>query len=364
MPKYYPMKKILTLLFAASGSILHAQPTITSSMEPMPGTTITNIFLDSSTVQPGNSGANQVWDFSSAVTNGYTRTEEWMTVASTPFAANFPTASIAQKMIDTSGNDLFVFYNMSASSSDFAGTAFENNGIQWIMVYSDPSTSLQFPMNYNNTLTDNFAASASVFVDPVTMTAYRYGTYSYIIDGWGTLITPEATYSNVLRSHVHQYLTDSVVFSGAPIPTQVTHAISTSYFWGTSDAGNKRYQFYIGYDTTISASGTSVNISASYQSPMVTSVANDPSLPDDVSVYPNPANDVISVSFADHSNGAIEINVYDLLGNIVFKNKRDARSGICSTMVIPVSDLADGTYFVEVISSEKQQVKKIVKCGK
>src|SRR5690349_21799990 len=107
------MKKIVTLLLLVTGISLRAQPTITSSTDPVVGTSIVNIFLDSSTVQPGNAGANQTWDFSTAVPNGNMRTEDWLSVASTPYAASFPAADIAQKMVDTSGNIIYQYYYQS-----------------------------------------------------------------------------------------------------------------------------------------------------------------------------------------------------------------------------------------------------------
>lgn len=73
-------------------------------------------------------------------------------------------------------------------------------------------------------------------------------------------------------------------------------------------------------------------------------------------VYPNPVNDVISVSNAENIlvNG---ITITDLNGRIVLNNKYEAVSNI----QINVSDLAAGVYMMTINSDKGSSVKKIVK---
>src|ERR1700747_1948862 len=92
------MKKPLQLFFGiaslASATLL-AQPTLTSAgMNPVLG----DIYTPKTTsyVAPGTAGANQTWNLS-AMTGTTTTTYTAVTVASTPYASTFPSASISLK---------------------------------------------------------------------------------------------------------------------------------------------------------------------------------------------------------------------------------------------------------------------------
>ena len=92
------MKKILLVFtFAVSAFASQAQITISNSSFPNVGDTqilhnnTTNL---SPAIMPGNSGANQTWNFSALVSQT-TDTTLIVATSSTPFAANFPSASFA-----------------------------------------------------------------------------------------------------------------------------------------------------------------------------------------------------------------------------------------------------------------------------
>lgn len=72
-------------------------------------------------------------------------------------------------------------------------------------------------------------------------------------------------------------------------------------------------------------------------------------------VWPNPANDVVTVSL----NGAVEDNasvvIYDIQGRTVKQSNLTA-----SANIINVQDLTSGVYFVNVANGAKKEVKKII----
>lgn len=74
-------------------------------------------------------------------------------------------------------------------------------------------------------------------------------------------------------------------------------------------------------------------------------------------VYPNPANDIVNVSF-DAADGDYSIMILDLQGRAVTSEYRNTSKGE-QTITIPVSDLAKGSYLV-AISSEAGTVTKNV----
>ncbi len=355
------MKKIFTLLLSVIASAINAQPTLTSANEPTVGTSLHYIFVDSSTAQPGTSGANQTWNFSGVTPNGLSHTDDWVSVASTPYAANFPGTNIVQLATDTAGNPVYLYHNITSSSNELKGMGVDAAATPYIMTYSNPETIKQFPATYNSTLNDNFSGLATLTIGPVTVNIYRSGTYSYLVDAYGTLITPAATYPNTLRVKIHQYITDSMVYSGVPLPTQLVHNISTTYFWSSTDAGDKLYQFYIGYDTIITSTSTAITNSVSYLDDVTAIEENPPYETSNAATYPNPANDYSTVMLKNSIDGTAELFLYDLKGSLVKKISKGIKAADHFKWKFQISDLAPGTYQARIICGQNQWRTTIVK---
>jgi len=73
----------------------------------------------------------------------------------------------------------------------------------------------------------------------------------------------------------------------------------------------------------------------------------------EISVYPNPAFDYVTVSMTNTIFDAIKL--YDLSGKVLYQ-----KSDVTNTVQIDVSDYPAGTYLIEVIYGEKRVVKKLV----
>jgi hypothetical protein len=354
-------KKIFTLLLSVIASGINAQPTLTSANEATVGTSLHYIFVDSSTAQPGSSGANQTWNFSTIIPNGLSHTDEWVSVASTPYAANFPGTNIVQLATDTAGNDVYLYHNITSSSTELKGMGVDAATTPYIMNYSNPETIKQFPVTYNSTFSDNFSGLATITFGPVTLNIYRYGTYSYLADAYGTLITPSATYPNTLRGKINQHITDSMVYSGVPLPTQLIQNISTTYFWASADAGDKLYQFYIGYDTVITSTSTAITNSVSYLDDVTAIEETPPYETATAAAYPNPANDYAFITLDNPVNGTAELSLYDLKGSIVKNISAEMKAASRYQWMFPVSDLPGGIYHARITCGDKQWQTKIVK---
>ena len=77
-----------------------------------------------------------------------------------------------------------------------------------------------------------------------------------------------------------------------------------------------------------------------------------------VSVYPNPANTFITVELFLKNSQAVEVNLYDLLGQIVFTNKVNYSAGINKTNLSTAS-LPRGIYLLQVQTENGNQVRKV-----
>ena len=75
-----------------------------------------------------------------------------------------------------------------------------------VINYSNSKQMYKFPLAMNETLSDTFNGTATVSGYSLTRSGSTNGT----VDGYGTLITPSGTYTNVLRIKTNQTSTDNL----------------------------------------------------------------------------------------------------------------------------------------------------------
>lgn len=64
-------------------------------------------------------------------------------------------------------------------------------------IFQDPDKRLIFPFNYGQTFTDNYAKTN--YSDATTISSYQTGTRTVTFSGYGTLILPQGTFTNVAK---------------------------------------------------------------------------------------------------------------------------------------------------------------------
>ena len=72
----------------------------------------------------------------------------------------------------------------------------------------------------------------------------------------------------------------------------------------------------------------------------------------EVSAYPLPANDLITIR-VDHDQHILRTRIYNVIGNAVLESST-------GDIVIPVSNLKNGVYLLEVLTNKGQSVQKII----
>lgn len=342
------MKKYYSLLLLLLPLITFAQPTMTVSNEAVTGITLTYSYVDSSTAQPGPSGANQTWNFSSVVPNGLTHVDQWLTPASTPYAASFPGSNLVQQTSDTAGNTIYLYHTTSSSMTVLNGMAMNLNGAPVMFNYSNSEILRQYPATYNSTLSDNFTGMFSMIAGPITINNYRSGTYSYTADAYGTLITPSGTFTNTLRGKIRQVITDSIVYAGLPLPAEIIHQYSTSYFWACTNAGFRLYQFYIGYDTIITSTSTVITKSVSFQN-TTTGITESLHQSSELSISPNPASDMAVIHVPNLTAQSLIFTLYDVKGSQLFTQVVEVTASGDFQYALPVKNLSAGIYHLRII---------------
>ncbi len=77
-------------------------------------------------------------------------------------------------------------------------------------------------------------------------------------------------------------------------------------------------------------------------------------------LYPNPANNDLTISFNNQKGSRVNVAIYNLQGQLVYKNVYESVVGDFNK-TMNVSDLSNGTYLVRISNDEESAVKKFVK---
>lgn len=309
---------LLCPLFFITALSLTAQPVIQSSdFYPTIGDSYT--IHESNYVAPGSAGNNVTWDLSALSSNA---------VVTLNILNPDPTYSNSTHQFEFVGQ---VNNHQQLSSQAFEMVAevtpFED------IDYSDPIKIFEFPMTIGDQFTDSFTAT----FNQSGTTIQRSGTIEVEVDGYGTLITPQGTFTDVLRIHSVRTINDD--FQG----TTITSTIDM-YQWiqaGThTELANVR---------TLDLPGTQVS-QALYLGG--TAGLKDESLTHPLTLYPNPSQNQISLKYDLQID---KIEIVDVNGRSVSAYFNATNNSI------DISHLNAGIYYVTVISNQSKSVQKLIK---
>lgn len=323
------MKKQITLLslFLSSITICSAQPTLTHSGNA-PSVGISGTSHYGSYVSPGSGGTNQTWNFgtfSAPTTTAY----NLVNPSSTPYASSYPTSTVCSyipsstsyEYIEDNGSALFLVGAESPSAS---------------MDYTaDEQKFLIYPLTYNGSWSDNYQAAGDAGL-PFTRTA----SDTYTADGWGTLTTPNGTYSNVLRVHQSETLSGDFGFTTAT-------GTSDTYYWYKEGI---HYPLFVTVSSTYN--GSPANSSA-YYNDAPAGIEEQTAL--SASVYPTLASSEIFVAFGINNPGHTNYELLDIAGRKILAGEL-----LQQLNSINVANVAPGNYLLEMFSGSAVLTRKVM----
>jgi hypothetical protein len=340
------MKKIFTLLFiAVSLFSANAQPTITTSALPKAGITYHTISADAvsypllSNMLLG--AANFNWNCSTLITPFDTTHMSFVAASSTPYANLFASSNLATNSatdsiytyIHTNSNGLYADGLYSYSAGLVSGDGH----------YSAPGQLLiPTPFTMGNT-----SVSSAVFTADKTIALifhagiYRTETRNSIADGWGTIITPMDTFTNVLRIKTKITSYDSIylpaIIGPSPAPSYDT---SYEYMWvqNVDSIG----QIMTINTTKDSTTITDVTYNYKYRKTIngIASVNNSR-----FNIFPNPTSSELQIATSNHEPYTFVI--FNILGE-----QQQVGKAIGNTK-ISVSNLSNGNYFIQINQNNK-----------
>jgi hypothetical protein len=82
---------------------------------------------------------------------------------------------------------------------------------------------------------------------------------------------------------------------------------------------------------------------------------------EEFSIFPNPVSDILTIISSAGSSGLITIRLSNLIGEIVFQHSYFGTGIQNQTQTLSLSDFNSGVYFIEISSTERKYLKKIIK---
>jgi len=316
------MKKLVLLSLVIFAITANAQPVLTAAnTNPVIGDGFKWIY-ENNVSSLGNAGANQTWDFSSMVASGLTEYDTVIPAYAAPSAVDYPEANIAFHNLNY---DYYSFDKACTDSLVFYGT----KGLSFQDISTDPAKYLTYPFSFDSTFNDNQYSNDN---SGGTL-YYTTGSRTVLADGYGTLILPTGTFSNVLRVK-----------------------ITGSYYYSSSSNTNyyTYYYFYLpGIHQPILTLGKSGNNYAPLMLKIVASGINETPISSvKIKLFPDPANDNINIE----TSLPASIEILNPEGQLLMEIKE-----VKNSFNLDISTFAKGLYYVKLITHEGIAVKKFIK---
>lgn len=348
MKKFYTVFITISLL---SISFTRAQLTLTKAAnEPVAGDTYTNVAHDSVTVIPKTTGNGMVWDFSNAAKRTTTSAEvpfSYTTAAAVASASNYPGCNLVEV---GGGGSTYGYYKTSATQYELLGQTMTGGAFN----FTNSAVLANWPISYGYNATDVIAGA----ITAGTINANASGNMTVSATGTGTLLLPGgASLANVLQLKVNQRLTAPVTIPGLPFAVTATVTISTYQYYHASDKFaivNVNYQ-----SLALPIGSPSVSASLFINAKAVPIGIKETQLDASrITVYPNPANSMVSVKLDNSSVAPFEIKVFNQLGEVVYSQREE---GVNAGINLNVESFKTGVYFLKIITSEGTVTKKLIR---
>ncbi|MCH2230547.1 MAG: T9SS type A sorting domain-containing protein [Crocinitomicaceae bacterium] len=343
------MKK--TLLFAAlSMAFAGNSQSLTQANEAAIGSNVTMYVCDSIDAYSGTQGMGVTWDYSNVIgLTGQTRVIGVDNPASTTNASSFTSSTFAI----SAGSLLTSYYTSTSSERISQGFVFNEPTLGDVIAQFDidEAKTMDYPFSNGDSFTDNFSGQIDYVFQGFPQNSPITGTVHASIDGQGTLLLPNST-----------SLTDVIRYK------TIDTTYATIALVGDIEIIRSQYEYYdilntslpvFTHSTIIAQSVGSTN-PLSAQTMVLSSVEADNFLSiNDIdgafefSIYPNPSQDVVTLSGEFSSNAVATILDYSgrvILSETVYNGKH-----------LNITSLDSGMYVVRVNDNNSTVSKKLIK---
>jgi hypothetical protein len=356
------MKKLIIFLFVMTFLITSnnfGQFTVSNYFNPRVGEKQKMFAADTSNIFAGSGGPNQTWNFSNVVRISDTIVYNYVSPSGTPYYINFPTANIA---VTYGGAYAYSYFSANDTSFENLGGQTENTKT----INTDPKKYLKYPFSYNQSYVDTYR-NLYYSGNPPLLGHKSTGTVSVVYDGYGSLILPSGTVSNVCRFKYVFTQIDSVFYPD----TTINHTIDTLWRWYKN---NYRYPIFeiekTLYEDNIQYTGDEKLTFRGYKQvyfiPNINSVdvkLLSSGIPLNYKLeqnYPNPFNPITKIRYQIPENTKIIIKVYDVFGREIETLLNGKQNAGFYEMEWDASKYASGFYFCRLISNSFNTTMKMI----
>lgn len=313
--------KIKISIFSAIVMSIHClnAQTITSANFATNLTATSNIVVDNtSSFNVGLTsitGNGVTWDASALTINGAYPVIHlsYFDPTTTPNGALFPTANYVNYDPALTAVVSYEYSHINTDSMVSVGTYSPNTAHE---IFQDPDKFMVFPFSLTNTFVDSYAKTN--YSDATTISSYQSGTRTVSYVGYGNLILPQGTFSNVALI--------------SELRTNNLGPDSYVYTWYDVSNGKSLLRY----------SSNSGSILVAHSQDPVASI-NDISIPTTILLFPNPASTTFNISSSDAIN-SFELALYDMTGKkVIAENQLNGDSVI----EFSLANINPGVYFVK-----------------
>jgi hypothetical protein len=182
----------------------------------------------------------------------------------------------------------------------------------------------------------------------------KTGNYEVTYDGFGSLITPNGRYSDVIRMKATQTDIDTLAMDfGIPEMSLKYTTVSTTYFYYLPGYTHPLFSII-----NIKTNGQDGGTSSLLYDPVFLSGKDAIQKNMHVDIFPNPAKDFISVNLSKAEGKNFDVTIIDQLGTQVYQNKM---SGFEKDILkVDLNGFEKGAYIMKISNEETSMVEKIV----
>lgn len=273
-------------------------------------------------------GSGVTWDASAIVQQAGTPIVQfgWYNPSTTPNGNLFPSSNFVYYDPLLTSVLEYQYYGVNSDSLVNWGVYGPNGAHE---IYSNPDKSLVFPFSLNQVMTDTYAKTN--YSDATTVSSFQTGSRTVTFSGFGTLILPQGTFSNIAL--VSELRTNSLGPN------------STTFTWFDINSG-KQLLYY-------AENNGNVNVAFSLINPSSGTIENKEI--SSLQLSPNPSNGIISIRGLENIK-IISGAVFSYSGKLMCENNLE----MLQSGKLNVSDLAPGIYFLKINSAQNTFVSKVI----
>lgn len=314
-------------------------------------------------------GANHLWDFSTLqwisqdvdtfltiAQTGVTYQIVFANIPLNPNRANLATKTTLQAppIGGISISDVEAFFYNSTASYKQVGYGAGINGFPTPIPFNNHDIIYNFPLNFNDLDSSNSDFSLGI---------PGLGYYGYTqkrvntCDGWGTLITPFGQF-DVLRVRSTITGRDTVYLDTLGFGFGFNRPVAREYKW----LGKNHDIPLLQINTTVGFAGTeNINLIRYQDSLRVLSV-NELTEVSAVTVYPNPATEIISIDITVQMQDDFNVQLYSLDGRKAAEVLNGTLMPGKHSLILhtKLHNLSSGVYYLLIESSSGRRVEKLV----